>query len=295
MYYRQKILLSLVEICGRKMTNTDLEKLLFLYCKTAGKNHYDFFPYKFGAFSYVSYYDKRKLIEKGYLKNVDYFELTPAKSYVRQLKVEDQKSLREFVENTQNMRGKRLVKKTYVEFPEYASRSEIAQTVFTNEELRQTEIVWNKNKSDEPTLFTIGYEGISIDEYIYRLIQQNTNALIDVRKNPLSRKHGFSKKSLASYLQKANIAYYHIPDLGIPSHLRKDLNGDESYATLFDYYAKNILPLQSESMKRINVLLEIHKRVALTCFEADHAFCHRHKITEAFEADNAFNHPIVHL
>ncbi len=33
MYYRQKIQLSLIEFCGRKLSNTRLEKLLFLYSK----------------------------------------------------------------------------------------------------------------------------------------------------------------------------------------------------------------------------------------------------------------------
>ena len=268
---------------------------MFLYCKTTGKNHYDFFPYKFGAFSYVSYYDKRKLIEKGFLKNVDSFELTPAQSYVCQLKAEDQKSLREFVENTQNIRGKQLVRKTYVEYPDYAARSEIAQTILTKEDLQKTKIIWSKNESNGTALFTIGYEGISIDEYIFRLIQQNVKALVDVRKNPLSRKHGFSKKSLSSYLHKVGISYYHIPDLGIPSQMRKDLNGDKSYSTLFDYYAREILPLQSESLNKINELLNTHKRITLTCFEAEHNYCHRHKITEVFEADTDFIYPIIHL
>lgn len=295
MFYRQKILLALIELCGGKIKSTDLEKLLFLYCKTTEENHYDFFPYKFGAFSFVSYYDKRKLIEKGVLKNADDFELVSSKSYVRQLSIKDQHCLREFVTKTQNLRGKQLLRKTYIEHPFFAYKSEIAHSILTIDELQRMNSNGAEITTSDSTLFTIGYEGISIDEYLYQLIKKNVKALIDVRQNPLSRKHGFSKNALASYLQKVNIAYYHIPELGIPSNLRKDLNGDKSYSALFDHYAENILPYQSIYLEKIQDLLKKHKRLTLTCFEADHNYCHRHKITEALKADNSFNYPVVHI
>ena len=63
MYYRRKILLALIEVFGGSLPNTDCEKLLFTFCQQTGKNHYDFFPYKFGPFSFLSYYDKRRMID----------------------------------------------------------------------------------------------------------------------------------------------------------------------------------------------------------------------------------------
>ncbi len=69
MYYRRKVLLALIEVFDSNLNNMDCEKLLFNFCELTKKNHYDFFPHRFGPFSYVSYYDKRRLTELGLLKN----------------------------------------------------------------------------------------------------------------------------------------------------------------------------------------------------------------------------------
>lgn len=65
-------------------------------------------------------------------------------------------------------------------------------------------------------LFTIGYEGSSLDGYLNRLIKNNVRTLIDLRRNPLSRKYGFSKKTLAETVKKLGIDYVHIPELASP-------------------------------------------------------------------------------
>ena len=123
----------------------------------------------------------------------------------------------------------------------------------------------------------------------------NVNILIDVRKNPFSRKHGFSQNDLRAYTEKVGIEYYHLPELGITSHLRKDLSGKQSYEKLFEYYASTILPAQGPALDKIKQLLLKYRRVALTCFEADPHMCHRHKITELFELDTNLDIPVVHI
>jgi uncharacterized protein (DUF488 family) len=47
-------------------------------------------------------------------------------------------------------------------------------------------------------VFTIGYEGRDIDEFVICLKDFNITRLIDVRELPLSRKRGFSKSTLAA-------------------------------------------------------------------------------------------------
>ncbi len=64
MFYRQKILLALIETFGGRLKRTDCEKLLFLFCQKTGRNYYDFFPYRYGGFSLVSYHDKTNLTKK---------------------------------------------------------------------------------------------------------------------------------------------------------------------------------------------------------------------------------------
>lgn len=293
MFYRQKVLLALIQLCGGKVSSTDLEKLLFLFCQSTKENHYDFFSYKYGAFSFISYYDKRKLIEKGVLKDTDQFELITSTSYVDKLQSKDRVALRSFVYRIAKFQGQALLRKSYLEYPHYASRSEIAETILSEEEYNEVSSFWKLETKD--TLFTIGYEGSSIDQYLCRLLTNNVKALIDVRMNPVSRKHGFSQNDLRAYVEKVGIQYYHLPELGITSHLRKNLKGKQSYEELFEYYASITLPAQTASLDKIRQLLFQYRRVALTCFEADYQMCHRHKIAELFELDATLGIPVIHI
>lgn len=123
----------------------------------------------------------------------------------------------------------------------------------------------------------------------------NVSVLIDVRNNPFSRKHGFSQRELQSYLGKVGVQYHHLPELGITSKLRKNLDGKQSYEKLFDYYAGTILPAQQPALSKIKELLLKYRRIALTCFEAEYHMCHRHKIAELFEMDESLDIPVIHI
>ena len=63
-----------------------------------------------------------------------------------------------------------------------------------------------------------------IEAFINNLIQNDIRLLCDVRKNPLSRKFGFSKGKLSHILDTIGIKYVHIPDLGIESDKRRSLD-----------------------------------------------------------------------
>lgn len=70
LYHRQKTLLALLDALGGRISGLDFQKLLFLYCQEWEEEaSYEFVPYRFGGFSFTSYADKRKLIEKGLLAN----------------------------------------------------------------------------------------------------------------------------------------------------------------------------------------------------------------------------------
>lgn len=292
MYYRRKIFLTLLESFGGTLDSTDFEKLLFLYCKKINQNYYDFFPYKFGCFSHISYQDKRVLVKQGFLKESEKFELHTKQKFINKLKEEDRQSLTQFSLRWKNTLGNKLIRETYLRYPKYAAKSEIASKILTEGELLE---IHNKNKvSDRKALFTTGYEGITIDEYINKLIANNIKLVIDVRKNPLSMKYGFSKTKMKSYLESAGIKYVHLPELGIISGLRKNLESQNDYEKLFENYAAKILPSNFDSIKKILELLNNYNRVTLTCFEADHKSCHRHKITEWLEK-HSFTDPIIHI
>lgn len=73
LFSRQRQLLQLLDALGGTSEMPDFQKLLFLYCQEspAGEAPYDFVPYRFGAFSFTSYADRRKLVECGLLADED--------------------------------------------------------------------------------------------------------------------------------------------------------------------------------------------------------------------------------
>ncbi|NDJ60224.1 MAG: DUF488 domain-containing protein, partial [Chloroflexi bacterium] len=227
------------------------------------------------------------------LEDVKHFKLKPDQPNIQQMDMFVRQDLLRLAEAVGKLRGDALVRKTYLEYPFYATRSEAAPQMLSASEFEQ--VLAHKNTDSSPRLFTIGYEGISIDAYLSRLIAHNVKLLVDVRNNPISRKFGFSKNQLALFTQTSQIAYVHLPELGIPSTMRKNLKGTQAHQNLFNHYANEMLPKQSETLARLESLIDEHQRVALTCFEASHQSCHRSKITAHFENDPGFRTSIEHL
>ena len=293
MYYRRKVLLALIEVFGGSLKSTDCEKLLFNFCQQTGKNQYDFFPHKFGPFSNMSYFDKRRLIDLGLLKSADNFQLNTKHSYLNELKPTDKAALLKFKANIGNLRGNGLVKKTYREFPQYTLRSKIAGKHFNEEELKQIQFAFPIET--KPGVFSIGYEGLTIDSFLNKLIANNITLVVDVRSNPQSMKYGFAKKSFKKYLESAGIKYLHIPELGIPSSMRKGLGESVTYKALFKAYETKLLPKQEIEIKQLIDLTNQNERIALVCFEADHNFCHRHTLIEHLQREKSFKRKVIHL
>jgi uncharacterized protein (DUF488 family) len=293
LYQRRKILLALVETFGGSLTPVDCHKLMFLLCQRTKKNHYDFFPYKFGACSFVLHQDKLRLTDLGYLDATENFRVTESQRFFTQVEANIQNELRSLANDIGSLRGRELLKKVYLEYPYYASKSLIAQDLLDANEYRTVE--QSRNGKNSPNLFTIGYEGITIDSYLSKLIDNDILVLVDVRKNPISKKYGFSKSQLKRYVENIDIAYVHLPELGIPSELRQNLDSEQAYLALFKQYDNDILPRQNEVLAKLKSLIYEKKRVALTCFEASYCFCHRSRVTQYFQNDPSFEIPVQHL
>ncbi|HOX30904.1 MAG TPA: DUF488 domain-containing protein [Spirochaetales bacterium] len=144
-------------------------------------------------------------------------------------------------------------------------------------------------------LITVGYEGRSIEEYCSLLLTHGIRAVVDVRKNPISRKKGFSKSALADALLNSGIAYFHLPNLGIDSSLRQELKTDADYKRLFSVYTKEILPLPlaQESLELLQDIQFRFSMIALTCFERDPKHCHRHCIADYIHGTEKI--PVTHI
>ncbi len=294
MYYRRKILLSLLKEFGGKLQRTDMQKLLFLFCQMQDNSSYNFIPYKYGGFSFQSYADKRTVTKYGLLTDSENWVLTDiSKSASYELKKNDRKELDLFKEKYKDLRGQGLIKETYLKFPYYAIKSEIINKVLNNSEQKKIEKLVPNQK--EKAFFTIGYEGISLEQYLNILIQKNVKLLCDVRKNALSMKFGFSKNQLKNACNKIEIEYLHIPELGISSKKRVNLDTQEDYNKLFDEYDKTILVNEYDKVIEITHLINKYNRIAITCFEETANKCHRSRVANAVSNIPDWNIPIMHI
>lgn len=284
LYERQKIILALVDALGGDIGGQDFQKLLLLYCLEEAENPpYEFVPYKFGGFSFTSYADKRRLIEKGFLADESRaWRLTPAGKTVTV-----QESLhamaRRFSRRYEGLRGDALVAETYRRHPYYAIRSEIAERVLAGDAESLDAIEAARLRKRNPGLCTIGYEGRSLEGYLNLAIGDGVTVLCDVRRNPLSRKYGFSKSTLMNGAAGVGIRYEHMPELGIASEARRELKTQADYDALFDAYVRESLPRQLKSLTRIMGWIEKGDRVALTCYERLPEQCHRTSVGNALE------------
>lgn len=294
MFYRQKILLAMIEVFGRNLSNLDLQKYLFLYTeKYPTDKSYEFVPYKFGCFSFQSYADRRNLIDAGYLSKTYDWRVSPENNFLSMLKEKDQTQLIKFKEHYQDTFGKNLLRDVYVNYPYYAINSTIAKDILSPKEMKQVESYRNTDSSH--CFFTIGYEGSSFENYLNRLIKNNIKLLCDVRKNPLSRKYGFSKKTLSKTLSKLGIEYVHIPELGIISERRQRLETKQDYQRLFDEYERTTLQENHLAIRRLFDLLLDKRRIAITCFEETQCMCHRGRVARALSELPGWDYPIEHI
>ena len=281
LYYRRKILLALLELFEGKLTAKSLQKYLFLFTRTQSVKCYDFVPYRYGCFSFQANQDISTMSKYGYLKVSEsthgrFIEIKQTGNYLDMLDMFDQQALRNIKVQFGALTQTELIRYTYQKYPYYAINSTIAEELLNTTELDNI----NKQKRicTDTFLFSIGYEGITLETYINKLIINDVHTLCDVRKNAYSQKYGFSKSQLQKACEGVGIKYIHIPELGIESDQRHNLSSQKDYDILFEQYEATTLKNNHEVLLYIRKLLETDNRIALTCFEKDPAQCHRSRI-----------------
>ncbi len=293
-FYRRKVILALMQLFDGQLDKIRLQKLLFLFTSKQEKADYHFIPYKYGCYSYSANADMTAMVKRGLLNEEERtFERKDKDDYLKQLKPSDLKLLQEVRADYGKMSATALMKHTYINFPFYATRSEAAKDILTRDELETVSKA--RPKGNKTLLYTIGYQGISLEEYLVLLLQNDVQVLVDVRSNPLSMKFGFSKGQLKKYCASLDIDYVHIPEVGIKSEQRQELNTQSDYDKLFATYRKSNLRSTTEYQVEILKLLQQHRRIALTCFEANICQCHRKHLAEAIVGLPGFSYEVKHL
>lgn len=285
-YHRQRFLLQFIEGAGGNMSKMDLQKLLFLAHRRVNVSYYDFVPYHYGCYSFQVASDIKSLQKGGWIYTSSHnIYLKKSINRYEFVKHGEKAEIRKFFDGYRKLRGNALLNYIYKRFPYYATNSKIAHRIS-----RTTSP--NRLSGNSETLYTLGYEGMTFESYVNTLIQNNVNVLCDVRKNPLSRKFGFSKRTMSSILPQLKIKYLHIPELGILSEDRKNLHLRSDYIELFKEYEKT-LPLKENHIKTIQEHVADNKNVALTCFEHQPNLCHRSHISSYIEKKYCLN--VIHL
>ena len=130
-------------------------------------------------------------------------------------------------------------------------------------------------------IFTVGYEGCDIDYFVSALKKNKIACIIDIRKNPVSRKKGFSKNKLRDALAHEGINYVHFGGLGVPQAWRKAEKAHEiTRRKMFSDYVKKIIPVHEVDVEEVIKVARKEKRAALLCYEADASDCHRRYLAE---------------
>ena len=133
-------------------------------------------------------------------------------------------------------------------------------------------------------IFTIGYEGATVDEFLTALRDAGVERVIDVRAVPNSRRPGFSKTPLRNALSEAGIDYVHLRALGTPADGRAAARAGRHDDLKRIYAGQLELP---EAIVQGAEMLELagEKPSALLCYERDPAECHRTLLLAAVAPD----------
>lgn len=167
-----------------------LMKLLFLARQEttlpAAGAFYDFLPYKFGPFSFAVRRDLHEMMRNGLVAGErvgdgDRLSLTAwrrveaAQAY-EMLPEKLRLQVRELVDRYRAWPDQRLIDHVYARFPTF--------TVLSERDGRHPE-----RRVAEPAVYTLGYEGSSIDLFLCAVVGHGLARIVDVRNNPVSRRY----------------------------------------------------------------------------------------------------------
>jgi len=271
MLNRQKTILEFLKAAGRPVLRTELTKWCFLlrheYDSNGGNAFYDFVPYQLGPFSFSLYQEIGKLEDQSYL--IQKGESSWAIDDSIPFKSPDssvQQDVAQIVRRFGDWDNDQLLDYVYDAYPSYtvnSKRKKLAERATT-----------------EPAVFTAGYEGLSVDAFLNVLVGRGVRRLIDVRKNPIARRYGFHRSTLKRLTGNLDIDYVHVPELGIDSALRQNLDTMEDRTALFKQYEKTTLTSNDEALENVASLM-LERPSVLVCMEAEAVCCHRSRVAES--------------
>ena len=267
LFHRQRVLLSLLSSFGGKMGEGDVQRLLFDYgrrCRSRGIDPpYDFIADEHEPRSFTAVADRDKLASRGILVS-GAWHLTPEG--------------RRVAENLENRDVSVFAARLRSQGGDRGAGRNRRPPVARHE---RDEAARDNVHPKGGLLATIGYEGRSYEAYFNELLRSGISRLCDVRRNPLSRKWGFSKRLLSQGCDEFGIRYEPFRELGIESAARTNLGDRAAYERLFARYEATTLARCRDAVARIAGWIDAGERVAITCYEREAADCHRSRVAVA--------------
>ena len=141
-------------------------------------------------------------------------------------------------------------------------------------------------------IFTIGYEGAALEDFVATLSAAGVTLLADIRDRAQSRRAGFSKTALSTAVKGVGISYSHFRSLGDPKKGR-DAARSGDWERFEEIY---LAVLNSDAgQAALQALCEVaeHEAVCLLCYERDPRFCHRSYVAREVKSDLGCE--VIHL
>jgi uncharacterized protein (DUF488 family) len=261
--HRQKALLLILQQVGFTSSTLQMMKWAFLLShetsSRGGKTFYQFIPYRYGPYSFTLNQETDSLIRNGFLekgKNNCWSLTDLGKKFDVNLPRNVTQDIHYVATEYGNLSSQDLLDLVYDKYPWFTVNSDLP----------------GRRKRKRPiaqkAIYTAGYEGKTVDEFLNLLMESGISQLIDVRFNPISRRYGFHKSTLARLCNFLGIDYQHLPELGIPGSERDDLSSSAKYTSLFNDY-RNSLPLREDALLNVTGLLKSSKRSCSTSDNLD--------------------------
>ncbi|MCX7791325.1 MAG: DUF488 domain-containing protein [Chloroflexaceae bacterium] len=286
MLNRQKAVLLLLRQAGRAVSPVQLMKWAFLLAHETpshgGAHFYAFVPYKHGPYSFTLDQEKNALVRDGLLEVTgrDQLCLTPAGRQA-ELKLAGNvpRDIRYITDTYGYQSSQALIDLVYKKYPWYSINSQFPERRCMARPVAPCAI------------YTLGYEGLTADAFLNRVLEAGIQRIIDVRHNPISRRYGFHKSTLVRLATLLGLEYVHVPELGIPGAERGHLESFAQYQKLFQSYEAELSRVLEQQRMVAKLLQE--KPSVLVCLEADPRFCHRSVLAQALT--RIVDLPVKHL
>ncbi|MEM9410509.1 MAG: DUF488 domain-containing protein [Planctomycetota bacterium] len=284
MLNRQKAIIEILTRAQRPVTHLQLTKLCFLlrhqFDSQGGSAFYDFVPYKFGPFSFALFQEVGKLVNQGFVaeQSSKSWELGEVEADTSKLDKFVRADIDELVGKYGSFSKNRLIDYVYESHPRFTINSEIKKL--------------QRHPKAKEAIFTAGYEGLSVDAFLDMLSRNGVKRIVDVRKNPIARRYGFHRSTLNRLSGNLGIDYKHVPELGIHSDQRQNLDAQSDRDRLFDRYEATTL---AESQPAIDTVAQYCSEMpsVLVCMEREPCTCHRARLAPFVSQKTGL--PIEHL